>query len=422
MTTLSSRADLLPARLTSADVRAMLARRRPGFGLPGAFYTDPDIYEMDLAVIFGREWIFAGAGCEIPRPGNFMTVTVGRSPIIILRDRGGALRAFHNTCRHRGFKLCEAARGATPALICPYHRWTYRLDGTLAHARYMPEDFRTEDFPLLPVHLREVGGTIYVCLADDPPDFAPYAAAMAAQLAPHGLAGAKLAHEDHLVEYGNWKMVMENSRECYHCATGHSELMLTFLDIYDFANPEQNAMIRDYWERWETAGFTARIAEGPHYRTVRLPFTGAAQSITMDGRPAVARPLGQSPTGAYGSLRWVHYPSTFNHCLNDYTVLVRMLPIGPEETLVTTKWLVDAAAVEGVDYTIENLTHVWKVTNEQDKALVERNQAGVRSAGYRPGPYSPALEAGVLKFVDWYCGRLAMVPALESEAHHALSA
>ena len=240
-------------------------------------------------------------------------------------------------------------------------------------------------------------------LAAEAPDFALYQEAMTAQLAPHGLENAKLAHEDNLIEYGNWKMVMENSRECYHCATGHSELMITFLDIYDFADPEQNAQIRGYWDKWEAAGFVASVAEGPHYRAARLPFTGTAQSITMDGRPAVARPLGQSPADAYGSLRWVHYPSTFNHCLNDYTVLVRMLPIGPEETLVTTKWLVDADAVEGVDYTIENLTSVWKVTNDQDKALVERNQAGVRSSGYRPGPYSPALEAGVVKFVDWYC-------------------
>jgi phenylpropionate dioxygenase-like ring-hydroxylating dioxygenase large terminal subunit len=126
----------------------------------------------------------------------------------------------------------------------------------------------------------------------------------------------------------------------------------------------------------------------------------------MDGKVAVDRPLGQAPADAYGSLRWVHYPSTFNHCLNDYTVLIRMLPLGPEETLVTTKWLVDAEAVEGRDYELGNLLKVWTITNDQDKALVERNQAGVRSSGYRPGPYSPSLEAGVLKFVDWYCEKI----------------
>ena len=102
----------------------------------------------------------------------------------------------------------------------------------------------------------------------------------------------------------------------------------------------------------------------------------------------------------------MHYPSTFNHALNDYAVLIRMLPLGPEQTVMTTKFLVDRDAVEGQDYTVENLVEVWNATNDQDKALVERNQAGVRSVGYRPGPYSPTLEAGVIKFVDWYCDRL----------------
>jgi Rieske 2Fe-2S family protein len=392
---------------------AMIGARKPGYGLPGLFYTAPEIYEMDLALIFEREWIFVGATCEVPKPGTFMTVTVGRSPILILRDRQGVLRAFYNSCRHRGFKLCEAETGQVPALVCPYHRWTYRLDGTLVHTKYMPEDFNLDEFPLRPVHLRSVGGTIYVSLAENPPDFQPYADAMAAQLLPHALETAKLAHEEHLIEHGNWKMVMENSRECYHCASAHGELMRTFLDIYDFANPHQNALIGDYWRKWEMAGFTAKIAEGPHYRAARLPLTGESRSITMDGKPAVSRPLGQAPADAYGSLRWVHYPSTFNHCINDYTVLVRMLPIGPEETLVTTKWLVNADAIEGVDYTIENLTEVWRVTNEQDKALVERNQAGVRSLGYRAGPYSPSLEAGVLKFVDWYCDKIRSLAPLE---------
>jgi glycine betaine catabolism A len=397
-------------RQTSAggatSVRDLLRARRPRYGLPGAFYTAPDIYALDIAAIFEREWIFVAALCEIPKPGNFLTVTIGRSPVIVLRDRKGEVRAFFNTCRHRGFKLCDASRGHTPALICPYHRWTYRLDGTLAHAKHMPEDFNPDEFPLVSVHVRTVGGTIYVCLADDPPDFAPYQEVLTQQLAPHALEHAKVAFEADLVEYGNWKMVMENSRECYHCATGHDELMLTFLDIYDFANPDQATNIRSYWDKWETAGFGPSVSEGPTHRAVRLPLTGDARSMTMDGKVAVDRPLGQAPADAYGSLRWVHYPSTFNHCLNDYTVLVRMLPLGPEETLVTTKWLVDADAVEGRDYELSNLLKVWTITNDQDKALVERNQAGVRSSGYRPGPYSPSLEAGVLKFVDWYCEKL----------------
>jgi phenylpropionate dioxygenase-like ring-hydroxylating dioxygenase large terminal subunit len=406
MTTQDATLDRPAAAVPDTTIRGLLQARKSGHALPGAFYTDPAIYDLDIAAIFEREWIFVGATCEIPKPGNFLTVTIGRSPIIVLRDRQGEVRAFFNTCRHRGFKICEATKGHTPALICPYHRWTYRLDGTLANAKHMPEDFRPEDFPLLSVHVRTVGGTIYVCLADEPPDFAPYQTAIAPQLAPHDLENAKVAFEADLIEYGNWKMVMENSRECYHCATGHDELMLTFLDIYDFANPGDAASIQDYWKKWEAAGHPDTITEGPTHRAARLPLTGTARSITMDGQPAVKRPLGFSPPDAYGSLRWVHYPSTFNHCINDYTVLVRMLPLGPEETLVTTKFLVAADAVEGVDYDVDTLVKVWTVTNDQDKALVERNQIGVRSRGYRPGPYSPSLEAGIIKFTNWYCGQM----------------
>jgi phenylpropionate dioxygenase-like ring-hydroxylating dioxygenase large terminal subunit len=402
-----SLSDMPPRRPRGHAAREMLTSRLPGFGLPGSFYTDPKIFALDLAAIFEREWIFVCATCEIPQPGSFVTVTIGHSPIIVLRDRAGDIRAFFNTCRHRGSRLCDAARGHAPALICPYHRWTYRLDGSLAHAKHMPADFDLSAFPLLPVHVRTMGGTVYVSLADEPPDFAPYAAALAGPLLPHRLETAKVAYEADLVEHGNWKMVMENSRECYHCATGHGELMRTFLDVYDFANPAEAEAIQAYWRTWEAIGHDARIAEGPHYRAVRLPLTSGAQSITMDGQPAVSRPLGDAPRDAFGSLRWVHYPSTFNHCLNDYTVLVRMLPLGPEETLVTTKWLVDAEAVEGRDYDLDTLLKVWTVTNDQDKALVERNQIGVRSSGYRPGPYSPSLEAGVVKFVDWYCKKMS---------------
>jgi Rieske 2Fe-2S family protein len=403
---LTDRPRIATAASATERLRQMLRARKVDHALEGAFYTDPDIYALDLRAIFHREWIFVAATCEISEPGQFVTVTIGTSSIIVLRDRSGEIRAFFNTCRHRGFKLCDTPRGRMPAVICPYHRWTYRLDGTLAAAKHMPDSFDPAEHSLVPVHTRVLGGTIYICLADDPPDFAPYQADLATQLAPHGLENAKLAHEVDLVEQGNWKMVMENSRECYHCATRHPELMRTFLDIYDWANPDEVAEIRAYWTRWEEAGFGPSITEGPQYRAARLPLTGTARSVTMDGNPAVIRPLGVGPADAYGSLRWVHYPSTFNHALNDYAVLIRMLPLGPEQTLMTTKFLVDRDAVEGQDYDVADLVQVWNATNNQDKFLVERNQAGVRSVGYRPGPYSPELEAGVIKFVDWYCDRL----------------
>ena len=396
-------------------ILSALLRARPGFSLPQGFYTDSAVFEADMAAIFHREWLFAAASCELREPGDFVTLSVARSPLLVLRDQRGELRAFFNTCRHRGSRLVDASRGRLRALVCPYHRWTYRLSGELSQARHMPADFDAAEFPLRPLHVREVGGTVYVNLSDDaPPDIAPYAEAMAGQLAPHGLADAKLAFEVDLVARGNWKLGMENSRECYHCATGHRELMRTFLDVYDFADPASATAVSGYWAALDAAGLPSGVAEGPDYRAARLPLTNGARSITPDGALAVRRPLGRVPADSHGSLRWVHYPTTFNHALGDYAVLVRMLPIAPQETLVTTKFLVHREAREGVDYDLDQLTRVWNVTNDEDKALVERNQAGVNSLGYRPGPYSPELEAGIIKFVDWYCA--AMQRHLDREA------
>jgi len=126
----------------------------------------------------------------------------------------------------------------------------------------------------------------------------------------------------------------------------------------------------------------------------------------MDGKSAVSRLLGTMPTNDAGSARWVHFPSTFNHAFADYAVLVRMLPLGPQETLFTTKWLVHRKAEPGRDYDLEALVRVWSTTNDQDKVLVERNQEGVNSIGYTPGPYSQHAEQGVIRFVEWYCDTL----------------
>jgi Rieske 2Fe-2S family protein len=392
---------------TQADILQMLRTRPRAHSLPRYFYTDPVLFEHDLEAVWHKEWLCVGAECEVASPGQYITLDIGQSSIIVLRDNDGQVRGFHNSCRHRGSKILDESCGTVKGLVCPYHRWTYRLDGSLAWAACMPDSFDKSTHGLKPLHVRTMGGTIYISLADQPPDFAPYAAAMEALLAPHALGRAKLAYEERIVVDGNWKLMMENSRECYHCAAEHRELMRTFLDIYDFNNPKDNAEIQAFWSRMEADGLPCQVAEGPEYRSTRLPFTNGAVSTTMDGRPAVNKLLGDVPHADIGSLRWVHYPSIFNHALSDYAVMVRMLPLTPTTTEVCTKWLVNADAVEGVDYTIPRLREVWTVTNEQDGALVKRNQAGVNSMAYQPGPYAPVLEAGVIKFVDWYCDTLA---------------
>lgn len=393
--------------VSPVEILTLLRARPRAHSLPRAFYTDASVFEADLDAVWRREWLFVAASCEVAAPGQYVTLDVGGSPIIVVRDQDGAVRAFHNTCRHRGSKLLDAACGVAKGLVCPYHRWTYRLDGSLAWAPHMPDGFDKGAHGLVPIHAAEVSGTVFVCLAGDAPDILPFADGIAAHLAPHALGRAKLACEERVVVGGNWKLVMENSRECYHCAAEHRTLMRTLLDQYDYNDPMGNELIRTFWARMDQAGLPSDVVEGAEWRANRLPFINGAVSTTEDGLPAVGRLLGDVRDNDVGSLRWVRYPSMFAHALGDYAVLVRMLPLSATTTEVCTKWLVNADAVEEVDYEPARLRHVWSVTNAEDALLVERNQAGVASMAYQPGPYAPVLESGVVKFVDWYCGRLA---------------
>lgn len=396
---------LAAARWRTAEdsMRALLESRRKHTSLAQPFYADTGFFELDLQAIFYRRWLFAGATCEIAQPGQYVTVQIGPSSIIVARDRAGTIRAFHNTCRHRGSRICNAEKGRVGAFVCPYHQWTYDLTGALRHAGRMHEGFSPEGIGLRPVHVETVGGTIYVCLAEAPPDFTPYRAALEPMLAPHGLADAKLAHEATIIERGNWKLVMENSRECYHCRSSHPELMRTFMDTYNFQDPATDPTVSAFVARCTAAGLPSAMQSGDDFRVSRMPLTRDAASITMDGKEAVAKPLGDIAEPNIGSLRWVHFPSVFNHALRDYAILVRMLPIGPQETQVTAKWLVHRDAEPGRDYDLTHLVETWTKTNDQDRILVERNQQGVNSLGYMPGPYSELSEAGVITFVEWYC-------------------
>src|SRR3954464_14265988 len=155
-----------------SDVLQALHTRRRSHSLPGRFYNDPAIFALDMEAIFHRHWLFAGCTSEVEAPGQYLTVSIGPSSVIVVRGGDGELRGFFNTCRHRGFRICAAEQGTAKSFVCPYHRWTYRLDGTLAYAAWMPEDFDRARHSLKPVHVRTMSGAIYICLAEDPPDFA----------------------------------------------------------------------------------------------------------------------------------------------------------------------------------------------------------------------------------------------------------
>jgi Rieske 2Fe-2S family protein len=179
-------------------------------------------------MIWYRDWLFVGHDCEVPNAGNYMTVQIGEFPIVVVRDRDGGLRAFHNTCRHRGSRICSADHGSSPRLVCPYHQWTYALDGRLIAARDMGSEFDKSKHGLKSVHCASVGGYIWICLAAAAPDFEPIAKHIEPYFLPHKLHQTKIAFQSTIIEQANWKLVWENNRECYHCAANHPELIRTF--------------------------------------------------------------------------------------------------------------------------------------------------------------------------------------------------
>ncbi len=399
-----------------AEMAAEMARRKPGFSLPQKFYTDERFHELDLRRIFYRTWLFAGHDCEIATRGRYFTLQVGAYPIIVIRSGDGDVRAFHNTCRHRGSRICAAEKGTAVRLVCPYHQWSYGLDGRLVQARRMGENFDPAPYGLKPVACRAVGGYIFVCLADSPPDFEPFRALVEPYFARHQLAEARVALEETIVERGNWKLVWENNRECYHCAGNHPELCRTFPEsptVTGIEGAEADAGIVAHWQRCEAAGLPSRFHMAPsgEHRVVRMPLVGESVSFTMSGAAAVARPLAPLDAQRIGTLMLFHYPTTWNHVLGDHAVTFRVLPLGPRETQLTTRWLVHKDAVEGVDYHVEDLARVWRATNDQDRRIVEENQRGINSPAYEPGPYAETDEGGVMQFVDWYCGMMRPGPA-----------
>ena len=150
-----------------------LRRRKHETALEREFYCSAEEYQVDLDMIWYRDWLFVGHDCEVLNPGDYLTVQIGEYPVVVVRDRNGGLNAFHNSCWHRGSRICSAERGSVTRLVCPYHQWTYHLDGRLFAARDMGSGFDKTQHGLHRVHCATVGGYIWVCLAKVAPDFEP---------------------------------------------------------------------------------------------------------------------------------------------------------------------------------------------------------------------------------------------------------
>ncbi|MGF6726102.1 Rieske 2Fe-2S family protein [Paraburkholderia sp. GAS41] len=402
----------------------LLRGRQQGHGMPGELFGRQDVFETDVEVFFHKHWILVGVTADVPEAGDVSTVDIGKASILIVRDDDENIRAYRNVCRHRGARLKDSGKSTVGMLVCPYHQWTYDLDGSLKHTTHMGADFDRSCRSLMPVKTRIVGTHVFVCLSDDTPDdIAVLEETMAPRFAPYSLTHSKIAHETEIVENGNWKLVIENNRECYHCSATHPELTASFLpEDFGFCpqdlSEESRLALDAYYARnaasvssWEQDGLLCSAVEklAPEtvtgFRTQRLVIAGNGESQTMDTKVASTRLFADMQRRDLGDVHmWTH--NSWTHVMSDHAVVSYIIPLAPDKTLVRTKWLVHQDAVEGVDYDLNKLTEVWVATNTQDARLVSINYRGTQDPAYIPGPFSPFTEAYLELFSQWYAARL----------------
>ena len=306
--------------------------------------------------------------------------------------------------------------------VCPYHQWTYGRDGELLSCRGMQENLDKSKLGLQPAQIREVGGLIFVSLADNPPEFESAAKLLGPMLRPQGLERAKVAK---IVDYevaANWKLVWENNRECYHCNLNHPQYIKANFDHYNADDTSQRIQeriekaVERSEQKWASAGLAVShrtsgmtdfpsVEPGCWFSANRTPLVEGFVSETLDGRQ-VAPLMGDYAEPDVGTLRVRTVPNMWNHSSCDHSVSTRLLPGGIARTLIRVTWLVDREAVEGRDYQVDDITPFWQMTSEQDWGLCEQSQKGVSSSRYVPGPFSTYKEYNVDAFVRWYLQQL----------------
>ena len=393
-------------------VEALVARQKPGFSLEQPFYGDEEIFKLDLERIVSKQWLYVDHVSRLPKTGDYILYPVGDEEIIVTRDEAGAINAFYNVCRHRGSRICLEEQGNALRLTCPYHAWTYSLSGDLVAARRMPEGFDKADYSLHRCHVRVYEGMIFINLAaGEPTDFSVIVKTLDPFISHFAIGRTKIVHRETYPTHGNWKLAVENFRECYHCAPAHPEY--TMVNAYVAANDKKANAYSPTVEAWneKTAamghpiGFLRNdtdLPEQPHM-AFRQPIRDGSVTLSEDGQ-AVAPLLGDIKEFDGGECILMIGPLFYLYCANDHVTTFRFTPVNGKLTDVVLTWLVHEDAEEG-DYDVDRLKWMWDVTTIQDTTIIGDNQAGVNSSRYTPGPYSDR-EPGTKRFIQWYLGQI----------------
>lgn len=403
---------------TAIDIDALIENHHMGYSLERDFYLSPEIFEEEFVHLFSRQWQYTDHINRIPRKGDYFLFKIAGEEIIVIRGDGDTVYAHYNVCRHRGSRVCLESEGHAKRLVCPYHAWSYRLDGTLANARAMPEGFDASQFGLKACQVRVFEGLIFVNLTPEGepvPDFDEITANLLPWIERADLRNSKiLDHQTYRVPV-NWKITLENYFECYHCVTSHPEFCK--IQLHSLRDAVGTTKATDKFARhnaeWEARAKALGHKTGSTRGNVGLPdaenyhsqgYYAERMLVHHDLEQAYAKikpELGNMPKkvmGTYkeddgGQVDWGILPSVFFYTSCTITVLMRLTPMGPLDTDLCMTWFVHPEAEEGRDYDIESATWLDRVTMMQDDKIIRDTQAGVNSRSYTPGPYATLEEA-----------------------------
>jgi Rieske 2Fe-2S family protein len=336
--------------------------------LPREYFTSPDIFAQEMEKIFLGRWLCVGREDRISNPGAYFVQEIGTESVIVLRDRAGSIRAYHNVCRHRGTRICEEHTGQFSETIqCPYHAWTYGLDGRLIGAPSTNdlEHFNKADWPLFPVAVERWEGFLFINLAEKPEPFRKDYEALLGRFSRFNLPNLQVARTIEYDVRSNWKLLFQNYSECYHCGPVHPPLA-------KITPPTSGE--NDLTEGPFTGGF--------------MVMTHGHESLTMSGKSCgvVVGDLAEE------DMNRVYYYAIFPNMLlslhPDYVMFHTLWPKGTDRTQIFCSWLFHPATLSDPTFNPDDGVEFWDMTNRQDWHICERSQLGVQSRAYRPGPYS----------------------------------
>ncbi len=377
----SATGDELPPATVLEPTRRPLAE---ALTLPSAFYWSNAVFELEQAEIFRRMWLCIGREADLPGSGDYVTREIAGENLVVIRARDGRLRAFFNVCRHRGARLLAEGEGKGLArIVCPYHAWSYELDGQLGAAPRMGEGFCREAYPLMTARLGSRDGFLFVNLDASAEPLEEYLADLpdlSRFRLPELVCGKRVEYE----VAANWKFIAENYSECYHCPGAHPQLF----------------RISDFISR------SARDQEiGRCFNGGPMTLRDGVETMSMSGRSGVPKIPGLSADDHRYVYYYVIYPNLLLSPHPDYVLTHTVWPLAPDRSRVVCEWLFTAEAVAQPGFDPGDMVDFWDVTNRQDWGLCEGAQSGAASRAFRPGPYQPSEDC-VHTFDCWYADRI----------------